>query len=271
MYNLSICAIMRDEPESHIREWIHYHRLVCVEHFFIYDNGSKIKIVDTLKKEIDAGFVTVINFPGSSAQMPAYTNFIYDYGKLTKYAAIIDSDEFLVPKTRNNVPEILEDYDKGHIGSFNVSWVMFGSGGLIEKIPPDKLVIESYTKAMPKDHIENKHTKAILIKPGERTLYAGSNPHYCVYKPNYTAVSEDFKPVINAWADHKSDKLALHHYCLKSLDNFKEKIAKPRADKCELQGKTMEDFWRFDKDCTEENTDILKFATKVKEELKRWI
>lgn len=270
MYNFGIVAIMKDEPQQHIREWLHYHRIVGAEHFYIYDNGSTIKISDTLKKEVDAGLATIVDFPGNSAQMPSYTNFIYNYGKQTRFAAIIDADEFLVPKTKDTVPEILEEYDRDNIGAFNVSWLIFGSNGLVEKIRDDKLVIEEYKMSMKTDNIESRHTKAILIRPGERALRAGSNPHFCVYNNGFVAVSEDFTPVPNAWADHKSDKLVLHHYCLKSLDNFREKIAKPRADLHTIQGKTLDDFYRFDKDCTEENRDIFRFIPALKEELAKW-
>jgi hypothetical protein len=268
-YELSICSILRDEYD--IKEWIHYHRLVGVEHFFLYDNDSKIKLSETLKKEIDAGFITITNFPGDGGvQMPAYTHFIYNYAKQTKYAAIIDGDEFIVPKSSDNVPQILEKYDQPHIGSFNISWIMFGSNGLIDK-PKNKLVIESYTKCMDLQHIENRHTKAILIKPGERTLCAGSNPHFMVYKKGFIAVSEDFTQVVNAFTPHKSSSIALHHYCLKSLEDFKlNKLGRLRADSKELKGKTLDDFYRFDADCIDTNTDILKFIPRLKEELDRY-
>lgn len=270
MKTLSICAILRDEYD--IKEWIHYHRLVGVEHFFLYDNDSKIKLSETLKKEIAAGFITITSFPGNGGvQMAAYTHFIYNYAKQTKYAAIIDGDEFIVPKLPfDNIPQILDKYDQPHIGSFNISWIMFGSNGLINK--PQGLIIENYTKCMPNDHPENRHTKAILINPGERTLHAGSNPHYMVYKSCYIATSEDFTPVINAFTPHKSDTIALHHYCLKSLEDWKlNKVGRPRADTTQYKGKTIEDFYRFDKDCSETNTNIFRFIPSLKEELTKYV
>ena len=36
---LAICAIFRDEAPF-LDEWIAFHRLMGVEHFFLYDNGS---------------------------------------------------------------------------------------------------------------------------------------------------------------------------------------------------------------------------------------
>jgi hypothetical protein len=263
MFSVSICAILKDEPAGHIKEWIYFHTIVGVEHFWLYDNESAVPIKETLKHEIEAGIVDVINFPGRSPQMPAYTHFVYNYGKYTKYAAIIDADEFLFPKVCNSLAEVLDQYDKPEIGALNVSWILFGSDGHIEK--PEGLVIENYTKCMAKDHIENKHTKAI-IRP-ERILRAGTNPHYMVCKNGFVAVSEKFEPVYGALTTHSSEQIVLHHYCLKSLENYKEKISKPRADKFELQRKTLDDFYRFDKDCVEENKDILKFIPELKEKL----
>lgn len=270
-YNFAICAILKDEPENDIKEWVSYHSVVGCQHFFLYDNASKISLRETLKKEIAAGLATIVDFPGKSPQMPAYQNFVYTFGKLCKFAAIIDGDEFLCPKPPYNlVPDILENYDKPNIYSYNVSWVFFGSSGVVDKPTKDKLVIETYTMAMPKDHPENKHTKPILIRPGERTLRAGSNPHYMVGKPGFISVSEDFTLMSGAFCDHKSDRLVLQHFCLKSLENFKEKISKPRADKFEFQGKKMEDFDRFNKYCTEINKDIFRFIEPTRAEMEKY-
>ena len=38
-YYFSICAIFKDESLS-IKEWIEYHKLIGVEHFYLYNNNS---------------------------------------------------------------------------------------------------------------------------------------------------------------------------------------------------------------------------------------
>ena len=48
MDNLSICAIAKDELD--LEEWVIYHHIVGVNHFYIYDNESKIPIKNILKK-----------------------------------------------------------------------------------------------------------------------------------------------------------------------------------------------------------------------------
>ena len=38
-YNVSACAIFQNEA-PYLKEWIEYHRLIGVEHFYLYNNGS---------------------------------------------------------------------------------------------------------------------------------------------------------------------------------------------------------------------------------------
>jgi len=44
-------------------QWIEYHRLLGVEHFYIYDNNSEDTILARLQAYMDAGVVTYIHWP----------------------------------------------------------------------------------------------------------------------------------------------------------------------------------------------------------------
>ena len=44
-------------------QWIEYHRLLGVEHFYIYDNNSEDAILARLQGYMDAGVVTYIHWP----------------------------------------------------------------------------------------------------------------------------------------------------------------------------------------------------------------
>jgi hypothetical protein len=46
-----------------LRQWIEYHRLLGVEHFYIYDNGSEDAILPRLHRYMAAGIVTYILWP----------------------------------------------------------------------------------------------------------------------------------------------------------------------------------------------------------------
>lgn len=94
-HNLSIAAIVKNEPD--IIEWIKYHMLVGVDLFYIYDNESTDGLKDKLKPYVDAGIVTYEFYPGRRVQIDVYNKAINDYQYATKWLAIIDSDEFIVP------------------------------------------------------------------------------------------------------------------------------------------------------------------------------
>lgn len=264
MKYLSLCLVARDE-DPYIDEIICYYKLMGVEKFYIYDNQSKIPLSETLKKYGD--LVNVINAPGQAIQMSAYTSCVYNFKNDTKWLLVVDADEFIVPKEKDTISEILTDYEKQGIGGLGINWQIFGSNGNIGK--PDGLVVENYTYAMPKNHIESRHIKTCLLM--EHTQSAGGDPHSFIYKPGYTCVSENYEPIKGPFTPHSSNKIGLNHYCLKSLDEWKiNKLSRPRADTTKYPGKTLEDFYRFDKDCTEENRDIFRFIPKLKEEMDKY-
>ena len=39
-YNVSICAIFKNEA-LYLKEWIEFHRIVGIEHFYMYNNNSE--------------------------------------------------------------------------------------------------------------------------------------------------------------------------------------------------------------------------------------
>jgi hypothetical protein len=49
LFNTSICLIIKDEND-YINEWLDWHLKVGFEHFYIYDNGSKIAIKDSVNE-----------------------------------------------------------------------------------------------------------------------------------------------------------------------------------------------------------------------------
>ena len=259
MHELSVCAIVRNE-QDYIEEWVNMARAVGVEHFYIYDNSSVIPVKTILAAYIAAGIVDVIVWPGTGQQMTTTSHCMRTYGQQNHWIAVIDADEMLIPKSKDTVQEVLADYE-GY-GGLNVSWRIFGSNGHQSK--PDGYVTENYTRASPIDWYENTHTKAI-VQPA-RVLQAGSNPHFCLYRGKYHAVSEDYKLLVNAWTPHCANKIQLNHYFLKSKSEFQIKVAKPRADVADpnAKGRTMADFDKFDGYCTIEDTSALRFVEKMK-------
>lgn len=126
-YQLSVCSLFSDET-PHLIEWIEYHRLIGVDHFYLYSNGSRDRPYELLKPYVQKGIVSLVEWglltrskieeAGSplfcwslGVQVPAYEHALsLRARKETKWIAFLDIDEFLVPTSR--VP--LKEYLKAH-------------------------------------------------------------------------------------------------------------------------------------------------------------
>ena len=71
LYDLAVVAIMKGE-EPYVKEWLDYHLLAGVDHFFIYDNESTPEFKEILQPYINAGIVTYTFYPGKARQYEAY-------------------------------------------------------------------------------------------------------------------------------------------------------------------------------------------------------
>jgi hypothetical protein len=123
-YKLSVCALFKNEA-PYLKEWLEYHRMVGVDHFYLYDNGSKDRPFDVLAPYIKEGIVTLTRWSDRagnrdgdnverwvfSTQLPAYGHAVKCFGiKESEWLAFLDVDEFMVPVAADSVKEILECY-----------------------------------------------------------------------------------------------------------------------------------------------------------------
>ena len=53
-YKTAICLIFKDEAPF-LQEWIEYHHLIGIEHFYLYNNNSTDNYEEVLKPYIDKG------------------------------------------------------------------------------------------------------------------------------------------------------------------------------------------------------------------------
>src|SRR4051812_43400023 len=61
-YKLVACAIFQNET-FFLREWIEYHRIVGVEHFYLYNNLSTDNYLEILQPYIAEGIVELFDWP----------------------------------------------------------------------------------------------------------------------------------------------------------------------------------------------------------------
>lgn len=250
---LAICAIFRDEAD-YLEEWIAFHQLVGVEHFFLYDNGSQDHSLKVLQRYIDDGTVTLTYWPipfHEQAQRKAYLHCLEATRNRVRWLAFIDIDEFLfAPENNNSLPQVLHDYEAWP--GVVVHWQNYGSSG--ERSQSPEPVIERFSHRSHRTWIRNRKIKSI-VDPVRTIGPAGV--HHFTFLDEQLAVDETktrvkvranrlarykkrlkplyaklgpllrfFDPYSSADLDIKSvpvNKLRINHYPVKSYEEFLRK------------------------------------------------
>jgi len=145
-YHVSLCSIFKDEGR-YLKEWIEFHRLIGVEHFYMYDNNSTDNSVELLKPYIDLGLVSVKRWEKNHAQLEAYKNGCEIAQNETEWLGFIDIDEFVILNRQDNIYDLLKKFKKRP--AVLLYWHLFGTSGLMER-DEKGLIIEDFTIRFPK-------------------------------------------------------------------------------------------------------------------------
>jgi hypothetical protein len=197
MHRLAVCAVCKNES-FYLREWLEYHMLVGVEHFYLYDNMSDDASSEILVPYVDKGLVTLIPWPVEThtqnehlhnVQLPAYNHALERAKDEAEWVAFIDIDEFLVPMKHENMVAFLDEYHS--CVGIAINWQMYGTSGL-EELPPGGLIIEHLRLKAVKDHPMNQMVK-MIVRP--RSVEKIENPHYVKFIADFHAVDSSGRPL----------------------------------------------------------------------------
>lgn len=178
---VAICAIFRDEAD-YLIEWIEYHRLVGVTHFFLYNNSSSDHFWEVLKPYVDKGIVELFDVPFDSykyndgavthnfVQVCCYNHAIGLARNFNTWLAVIDLDEFICPVIDPSLPKALARY--AYAGGLVVYWQIYGTSNVWD-LAPGELLIEKLLLKAP-------NSGSGLFKSIVRPEFAWCNdPHWC--------------------------------------------------------------------------------------------
>jgi hypothetical protein len=216
---LSVCAVYRNEA-PYLAEWIEFHRLVGVEHFFLYDNRSTDDHMDVLAPYREEGIVTLRDWDVPLLdQRDTYDHCLKADRERSRWIAFIDLDEFLFSPTGQPLPELLAEYE-GWPG-IGVNWAVFGSSG--HETRPAGLVIENYLMRI--DHPINRFIKSI-VDPSRAVRCI--NVHDFEYESLMT-MDENHYPIHGVRSKSvSSSKLRINHYLTKSEEEARTKVDRPK-------------------------------------------
>lgn len=229
-YKYEIAAVLMFQNESFfLKEWIEYHKLIGIQHFYVYNNSSTDNYLEILQPYIEAGEVELFQYSGNTHNQKDHGKIQYAiYKKACKIAsgkakwlAIIDADEFIYPVQSDNLIDILNDYED--FGGLYVNYVPFGTSQ-VEHVPNNRLIIETliYSTA------EVVNFGKSIVRP-ERVSDC-TDPHRMWYYPPYNHVNTNFQTFNWLPPQSAEDKLLLYHYCLGDI-NHAVTVKIPRRSK----------------------------------------
>ena len=225
---LAAVVIVKDEG-PYLREWLEFHRLVGVEHIYLYDNGSSDNSEEVLSHFLGINYVTRIPWSSFvrdvSQQRLAYAHALSNFGPAWRWMALIDSDEFLFPTEADGLPSVLTEYE--HLPALAVYWRTFGFSGHEKR--PSGLVIENFTMRAPfppEPGVKPSLLKFKTIVDPSRTS-AVLTPHVVKLENGLIgAYTEDGASTADRNRHASNGQLRINHYYTKSKEELEHKLAR---------------------------------------------
>lgn len=225
-YELAVATIFQNDA-AYLKEWIEFHKMQGVQHFYLYNNNSEDNYVEVLNPYLKSGEVTLTdwnlhyNFGEITAwnniQCAAYMHCIKNYGPSCKWIAFIDTDEFLFCENGALLTNFLKAYKK--FAAVGVNWQMFGTSGVWE-IPDNGLMIELLNHCAYVNHAKNFHVKSI-VQP--KYVKGCQNPHFFNYVQGKFAVDVEKRKILGPYTKSVAiDKIRINHYWSRNEKFFYE-------------------------------------------------
>lgn len=223
---VSLCCVFKNEAEW-LREWIEYHKLIGIHHFYLYNNFSTDNYLDVLTPYLLAGEVEIFEFPKAHFESTDQKN-IYNHALQlalghNQWLTAIDTDEFILPWETKNLIAYLDRFSP-EVGNIEINWQTFGTSR-VKKLRAGELLIEKLLLRAPVDATVNKWYKSIA-RP--EAVIEWINAHACSLKPGYASVrvtpcNEGGTPVDETAVSH----VRIHHYVWRT-ENFFYQVKLPR-------------------------------------------
>ncbi len=249
LHDLAVVAILKNEA-PYLKEWIDYHLLAGVDHFYLYDNESPDNQREVAAPYVKAGLVDYINAPGKVMQCAAYNDAIKRFKFHCRYMAFIDGDEFIFPRTGGGIVKTVDEifsHDK-HAAGLAINWQCFGSNGH-ENADYSKGVLERFTRRAPSDWKINEQGGNALVKSisNPRKINFMGSPHVSFYFMDAHLLNETSSVIGQTGYNFNGsvDKIAVNHYHTKSREEHKAKTNRGRADV--LTKKSLTEFEVYDR------------------------
>lgn len=260
-YHISICGCFKNEARF-LKEWIEYHLMMGVDHFYLYNNNSDDNYKEVLKNYVDRGIVTLEEFPEIPAQPGVYQHWYNNYRQESDWVSFLDMDEFFVPLKHNTLRDWLDDHSKYPV--LLVYWKMFGTSGIM-KHDDTRLVSEQYTVSWPKFDaigklLYNTNYDVVALKRG--SMHSIKVWYHGIKIPPINMYGHFVQAGIHR-TNNKTPDIQLNHYWSKAFDIYELKH-KRGSGAFGKSWKTFDQFCWHENHNTSSDFAIYRFLVQLK-------
>lgn len=247
---IALCCVFRNEA-GWLREWLEYHRLIGVDHFYLYNNLSSDEYLSVLLPYVQKGIIELYDYPKEkfdiSDQVVVYNHALEMARGENSWLIIVDTDEFIVPMQDDSLKSYLARHDNA--SGLILNWQVFGTS-YVHHLEPGELLIEKLLYRAPPWHEINAWHKSI-VQPAEAVRCR--NAHYCDYHENAYV----YNPPIS--------EIRIHHYFMRT-EQFLYEVKLPRITKWSENAFNVEKLLAFVAVANSEYDDsIMPFVAPLKQ------
>lgn len=223
-HRVSVCLLIKDEGR-YLEEWLSWHVERGIDHFYIYDNGSQIPVLQGIPKQY-LEFCTIMDWSGwhQHIQIDAYRDCLGCFGAETEWLAFIDTDEFLRVIDGTPLPDfLLQDAFRG-ADAVAAGWITYNANGLLTR--DDRPVRERFTQIV---EYPNHLPKCKCIVRSDQVHMMG--PHWPIVTDRPLHILDETGAPRYDPADlFPREQLVVDHYFTRSLEEWREKMARGSCD-----------------------------------------
>ncbi len=269
-YRVSICGIFKNEC-IYLKEWIEFHKIVGIDHFYLYDNNSNDDFESVLRPYVEDGTVTLEKWGADHDQMGAYRHCIKNHRMESEWIGFIDIDEFVVPIEEDSVIDVLNRFQNRP--AVLVYWKLFGSGGIMSR-PTEELVTDSFVVCPTKLCNAGKvfyNTKYDFSFEDKRNALL-HHVMRCSYKGNISLPTVNIFGKVSFFYEGISFSrgkclMQINHYFSKSRDEYIKKKMEKSDVYFEENPHTL-DYWLMHENwCDDTDYKIYKYIARLKSKM----
>ena len=196
--------------------------------FFLTNKRTNEKLEDVIQKEIDEGFISIINYRRGKrdSQIKAYIDCYRKNNKNYDWLSFFDVDEFLEIKPKGiKIQEFLNNERYNNCQNVKFNWVLYSDDNKLYY--ENKPVQERFKTALYKNILNNHVKSTIRGKLSTNYWIGASNPHtglnnYNCCNPSGKQISKNSP--YNTPYDYEYGYLK--HYRTKTIEEYIKKMKK---------------------------------------------